>query len=181
MIGITSDLIDEVKSEFGDGSNLGITISYLEQKDKIGTAATLRKAKSRFSDTFLLIYGDNLFDFNLRELLSFHNQTGAFATAALTTVKTPSKFGVVELQGKRIASFNEKPNRADSFLVSTGVFAIDPRLFSALPEKAKSLEKEVFPELVRANKLAGCVLAGKWAPIQTESDVEEVGKGFFEK
>jgi NDP-sugar pyrophosphorylase family protein len=179
LIGVTSDILGDLKKEFGNGEALGLSISYLEQKEKIGTAATLRKAKNRFSNTFLLIYGDNLFNFDLRELLAFHRQTGAFVTAALTTVNSPSSFGVVELQGKLITSFNEKPAQAESHLVSTGVFVIDPRSFPFIPEKARSLENEVFPKLVEEGKLAGCVLSGRWAPIQSEADVDSIGEEFL--
>jgi NDP-sugar pyrophosphorylase family protein len=181
VIGTLSPTAGQVEEYFGNGSKLGLNLKYFEQKERVGTAATLRKAKNALTtDVFLLVYADNFFNFNLPELVTFHRQTGGAATMALTTVRTPTKFGVVELQGKQIVGFNEKPEKSDSYLVSTGVFVFDAsKAFSAIQEKARSLERDVFPGLIAANKLAGCVVSGKWIPIEGEKDAQAVSKEFF--
>lgn len=143
---------------------LGGRIKQFEQRRKEGTAAALRAAKKLLTATFLLVYGDNFFDLSLKELVSFHRQTGALVTAGLTTTNTPSEYGVVQLEGKFVTAFNEKPREADSHLVSAGIFVVDRKAVSLLAPEARSLEKDVFPGLVSDRKLAGCVLSGKWMP-----------------
>ncbi len=178
LLGTLSPGGKTVSDYFGSGTKTGLEIRYMEQKERVGTAATLRKAKNHLTSTFLLIYGDNYFNFDLQELVSFHKQTGAIATMALTTVRTPTKYGVVELQGRQVVGFNEKPSKSDSYLVSAGVLVFDSKIFSAIPESAKSLEKDVFPGLIATNRLSGCVVSGKWIPIEEGKDAEAVSKEF---
>ncbi|MFH0961333.1 MAG: sugar phosphate nucleotidyltransferase [archaeon] len=163
----TSSISSELKKVIGNAEGTGI--NYSEQKEKTGTAAALKKIKSKPKGVFLLIYGDNFFEFNLNDLVGFHNNSGADVTAALTTVKTPTDFGVVDLQGKFITAFNEKPKEAESHLVSTGIFVFSESIFPQISESARSLEKDVFPGLCAKRKLAGCVLSGKWLPAERQS------------
>ncbi len=140
----------------------GIDIKYVEQKDRNGTASALKKLKGKIDGDFLLIYGDNFFEFDLGEFIDFHTNTNSLGTAALTTVDKPTRFGVVGLSGRKVTSFNEKPREAESHLISVGIFAFTQEIFSKIPDSAKSLELDVFPELTREGLLSGCVLPGKW-------------------
>src|SRR5436305_1162324 len=58
-------------------------------------------------DTFLLTYGDGVADVNLRKLVEFHRAHGKVGT--VTAVQPPGRFGELELEGRRVAEFSEKP------------------------------------------------------------------------
>lgn len=155
-----TELTGKIKEILSGVSGIGIT--YVEQKERNGTASALRKLKGKIEEDFLLIYGDNFFEFDLGEFIDFHMNTNSLGTAALTTVDKPTRFGVVGLSGRKVTSFNEKPKEAESHLVSVGIFAFKREIFSKIPDSAKSLERDVFPELTREGLLSGCVLPGKW-------------------
>src|SRR5262245_50715348 len=56
---------------------------------------------------FLLTYGDGVADIDLAQLVDFHMNHGRIGT--VTAVRPPGRFGEIELNGSRVAEFNEKP------------------------------------------------------------------------
>lgn len=161
-ISTVSSLVRSLKEKFEDGGRLGLKIKYAEQREKGGTAAALRG--SAFNDTFLLVYGDNIFNFDLGELVNFHRASNSIATMALTTADRPEEYGVVELSGTRVVGFNEKPPCAESYIVSAGIFVLEPKILSYVSQGA-SLE-EVLSAIVRREKVSGYVLHGFWSSLR---------------
>src|SRR5687768_1828873 len=84
-----------IRSYFGDGSSLGINVDYSVEESPLGTAGSVRLASGLLGDTFLVISGDALCDFDLTKLLEFHRDRGGVATIALKRVENPLEFGIV--------------------------------------------------------------------------------------
>lgn len=155
--------LGEIFNRIGDGSAFGISIQYIEEREGKSvtgsdTAKTLKMLKGRIKKTFLCMYCDVLFDYNLSEALNFHLREGGVATLLLKTEQSPVKWGVASLNGNRITEFAEKPKKADSYIVFSGIFFAEPELLN-YPES--SLEYELFPLLAKKNMLAGLVCSGK--------------------
>ncbi len=153
---------DEVKDYFRDGSGLGLEIGYVEEEGLTGTARALADAEELWEETFLVVYGDNYFDFDLTDLVSFHRKSKSVGTVALTTSGSPGDYGVINLKGGKVVGFTEKPEKAESYLVSTGIFVFEAGIFDYLGESS-SLEREVLARVVKKEELAGYVMEGKWA------------------
>lgn len=163
---VTGHLGNKIKQFFGDGSKFGVKISYVEQGNlEKGTAAPLLLSK-KFTQNqpFILFYSDVLTSIDLSDMIDFHMSNSSLVTMALTSVKKPSDWGVVRLQGNRVYSFLEKPNlRKDlSHLINAGVYIINPGIYELISQDTNRLEKDVFPKLVEANKLNGYIFAGQW-------------------
>lgn len=71
---------DYIMDYFGDGSNLGVNISYYEEETPLGTAGALFKIKDKLSEDFLLINGDLIFSVDFRRMIDFHRKNSALAT-----------------------------------------------------------------------------------------------------
>ena len=169
---LVGHLGERIKYHFGDGSRLGVHIRYIEQGEGgIGTGHALWLAKNYLSETFLLFYGDVLFDMNLADFMRHHDETGSMATMALTSMKYPSEYGVAKLRGSKIVEFTEKPreNAALSRVVSAGIFTFAPAIFDYLPKRPDlALERDVFPKLAGEEKLTGYLFEGQWFDIGTQ-------------
>ncbi|MAF24980.1 hypothetical protein CL634_05330 [bacterium] len=174
----------KIKQHFGDGKKFGVKITYVEQgKSEVGTAAPLRQvAKLVAKQPFVLYYGDVLARIDLDDMVDFHLASGAVATAALTTVNKSSNWGVVRVQGSRVHSFLEKPaGRSDlSHVINAGVYIFEPSIFKYLDPDSTRLEKDVFPKLVEARKLAGYLFAGAWYDVGVPQKYEEAVKRWKE-
>src|SRR5438309_6830214 len=66
-----------IRSYFGDGESLGVTMEYSVEESPLGTAGSVRLAADKLDDTFLVISGDALCDLDLGQLVEFHRKRGA--------------------------------------------------------------------------------------------------------
>ncbi|MFN8532387.1 MAG: nucleotidyltransferase family protein [Dehalococcoidia bacterium] len=140
---------------FGDGSSLGLHISYRVEPDILGTAGGAAGFRDQIASTCLVVYGDVLSDLNVGELLARHRAASATATIALYRVPDPWTRGVVDLDPTgRVTRFREKPSREDcpsSTPVNAGIFAIEPAVFDLIPSDGPSdFGRDIFPALLAA-------------------------------
>lgn len=159
-------LSQKIKQYFGDGAKFGVKIIYLDQgKNETGTAAPLLQFKKYIGhEPFIIYYGDVLANIDFTDMIDFHLANGLPATMALTSVKNPSNWGVVRMQGNKVYSYLEKPNsRKDlSHLINTGIYIFEENIFNYFDKSTKRLEKDIIPKLVEKNRLAGYLFAGQW-------------------
>jgi NDP-sugar pyrophosphorylase family protein len=171
---------DKIKEYFGSGSSMGVDIKYVEEEKPLGTAGGLRMAKPFLDETFLMIYGDNLFNFDIEDFYKFHLENKTMATIALTTVDDPWNYGVISLKGNKIVNFSEKPkkNRAETNLISTGIYILEPEIIDMIPPGPSSIEKEAFVKLANQGNLCGYTFSGQWFDIYTPEKYEKAIKAW---
>ncbi|HLD77816.1 MAG TPA: nucleotidyltransferase family protein, partial [archaeon] len=95
-------LKERIRDHFGDGSRCGMRISYLEEREPLGTAGPIRLLKEQGllpSGPFVVSNGDELKDIDIDAMLAVHKRVGALATDALTPVSDPSLYGIARLEG----------------------------------------------------------------------------------
>ncbi len=172
---------ETIKQHFQDGSDLGLNINYLDQpKGCKGTAQALLQAKDIVgSGSFVLLYGDVLSDIDFNEFLEFHrNQRGEVCTMALTVAESVSMWGLAQLNGSRIVSFEEKPKSPRTFsrLVNAGIYAMEPEIFKYIKSDEAKLEAVVFPRLAEEGKLYGYPFKGLWLDISNSAAYKQALK-----
>lgn len=85
------------------------------------------------AEDLLVIAGDNYFEFDLAQFISAYNGENLLLAAYdLGDSGRASQFGVVSLDGDRVAEFQEKPTQPTSSLVSTGIYVFPQRVFAIL-------------------------------------------------
>ena len=161
----TGYLRHKIKEYFGDGSRLGVNISYIEEIEPLGTAGPLKLAKKYLKDSFIVSNGDELKDINIPRMFRLHKRKDALATIALTTVDDPYHYGVARLDGSRIVEFVEKPTHPPSNLINAGFYILEPEVIDMIPDGFSMLEKDVFPKLAQLGRLRGFPFAGQWFDI----------------
>jgi mannose-1-phosphate guanylyltransferase/phosphomannomutase len=159
-----------IKRFFGDGSEFGVRITYVTPLEDFGTAGAVKAAAKYLDDTFLIISGDLLTDFDLTQVISFHRAKQAMATITLTSVKDPLQFGVVITNKEgRISKFLEKPGWGEVFsdTINTGIYVLEPAVLDLIDENEnRDWSKDIFPRMLSEQApLFGCTLNGYWADI----------------
>lgn len=174
---------EKIAEQYDDGSKIDCTISYSDEPRLLGTAGGMVRARAHVEDApFLLMYGDVLVDIDLTAFTEFFLQSKALGAIALTSVSDPSIYGAVKMEGNTVVSFTEKPEAGTraSRLVSTGVFAFRPEIFSLLPavspQEPLSLEQDVFPRLIEERALVGYPFSGQWFDITDPHEYERALK-----
>ncbi len=154
---------------FGDGSKLGVKLSYCIEHQPLGTGGAVKEAAALLIKPFFLLWGDNLMDIDLTALENIHQQQQKTVTMALTPREDVENFGVAKLQGSIISTFMEKPRReeAPSNLINAGAFVIEPKCLDLLPEGASSIEHECFEQLAPQRQITAYIHQGQWFPTDT--------------
>jgi len=166
----------------------GLRVEYSldPKKMPLGTGGPIKNAEKLIgkSEIFLVLNGDILAELSYREILEKHEERGNLVTIALHEVEDPSRFGVAELAEKsRIKKFIEKPakGKAPTNLINAGVYVLSPKVFQYIPKgKAVSMEREIFPKLVKEGELYGHIFKGLWMDIGKPEEYLRANKAFLD-
>ena len=150
---------DAFLAAFPEDRCAGVRLIYAVEPSPLDTAGAIRFAavEAGIDETFLVVNGDVLTDWDLGMLTSFHRDRGAAATIALTPVEDPSAFGVVPTDAAgRVEAFIEKPppGEAPTNYINAGFYVLEPSVLDSIPaDRRVSIERETFPGLVDSGSL----------------------------
>jgi mannose-1-phosphate guanylyltransferase len=155
----------------------GMKIHFAFEPNPLGTGGAIRFGYDRLKKigksrgSVLVFNGDVFFDLSVRRFIGLHDSNRAACTVALTRVKDPSRFGLVEIDKKgAVRRFLEKPKPPFSTnLINAGAYLMEPKWIESIPTgRAVSVERESFPQsLKRGERLFGFVMSGYWNDIGT--------------
>ena len=130
-----------------DGSTFGINISYVEQPSPDGLAQAFILGEEFIGDdACAMILGDNIFygnDFNVMLENARKNAEEGFATIFGNQVRDPERFGIMELDGNKVISVEEKPKKPKSNYAITGLYFYP----KGVAKKAKEVKPSARGEL----------------------------------
>lgn len=164
-------LPDAMRDYFQDGKDFGVQMTYAVEEDQpLGTAGCVKNVSELLDETFLVISGDSITDFDLQAAIEFHKAKGAQATLVLTRMPNPLEFGVVITDSEdRIVRFLEKPSTSEVFsdTVNTGTYILEPEVLSYIPPgQAQDFSADIFPRLLAVGvPLYGYVAKGYWCDV----------------
>ena len=114
--------------------------------------------------TYMLTWGDGVSDIDLKKLLAFHRAHGKLAT--VTAVRPPARFGLLELDGDRVASFTEKPQLSEGW-INGAFFVLEPQVLDYVEGDAMMWEKAPMENLARDGQLMAYKHDGFWQCMDT--------------
>ena len=137
---------------FGDGSRLGMKITYVIEDEPLGTAGAIKNVEQHITGPFFVLNGDVLTSLDLQAMIDFHKEKGGLGVLHLITVEDPSAFGcVVHDESGRISQFVEKPPKGTEPTndVNAGTYLLDPKVLDLIPPgRNVSIERETFPKIL---------------------------------
>ncbi len=176
---------DIIKNHFKDGKDLGVNITYVQPDDDYGTAGAVAFAREFLDESFIIVSGDLVTNFNFKEIKKFHEKKKSKLTITLTPVENPLEFGVVIANEKtnRIERFLEKPSWGEVFsdTINTGIYLIEPEILDHIPYGENfDFAKDLFPKLMREDiPLWGCPIKGYWRDVGNPISYRDVYKDIF--
>jgi len=167
---------NKIREQIGDGTRLGVKVTYSEEKRLLGTARAIQNAKHLLKDKpFMVINGDVLAKINLVDLIEFHDQSKSLGTIAVSSVRNTEGFGIVFLRGGKIVKFLNQtlPEEFSTQLINAGFYIFNPQIFAHIPTKGVVHLHELFPALAQKGELAGFMFEGLWFDISTPKNYEQ--------
>ena len=164
------EYLDNYRRLFGDGSALGLAMSYAEQPSPDGLAQAFTiGAEFIGEDNVALVLGDNFFfGAHLTELLASAVERKSGATVFSYRVEDPERYGVVEFgEGGKAISLEEKPEKPKSNHAVTGLYFYDNKVVDYARDLKPSARGELeITDLNRIYMEAGDLF------------VEQMGRGY---
>ncbi|HWC32830.1 MAG TPA: sugar phosphate nucleotidyltransferase, partial [Actinomycetota bacterium] len=178
-------LASVVRTYFGDGSDLGISLAYATENEPLGTAGSVKNAEHFLDDTFLVISGDAVTDIDLRAATEFHREREAAVTVVLKRSPNPLDFGIVITdEAGRVDRFLEKPGWGEVFsdTINTGIYVLDPEVLAHIPAGEDfDFAADLFPLLLeKGMPLYGYIAEGFWTDVGNLDSYLEVHRDILD-
>jgi len=161
---------EKIKEHFGDGSDFGVELSYVNESQPLGTAGALGLME-RPKEPFLVINGDILTQVNFRALLAYHRELKAEMTVGVRHYEVPVPYGVVECEGPNVKQLTEKPKL--NFFVNAGIYLLEPVVYEHIPSGERFDMTDLIQRLLDAGRpVVSFPIVEYWLDIGRHADYE---------
>lgn len=175
-----------IQDSLRDGKKWRVKISYSYEPKLLGTAGGVREIIDKYWNSvdvsaFLVVYGDNLLNFDLNKIIEFHKLKRGMGTICLYRRQEISQSGIAVINDNdKIIKFIEKPNLKETIsnLINTGVYIFEPEILNYIPKDGVSdFGKDIFPEVIeRKGKIYGIVMDGELIAVDTPGLLQKAVK-----
>ena len=170
---------EQIERHFGDGSSLGVQITYLREDERLGTAGALSMLPERPTAPIIVTNADLLTKEDYASMVEDHQASGADVTVAVREYEMQVPFGVVRERNARIEAIDEKPKQR--FLVSAGICVLSPQTLDVVPHRTYFDMPSLFEALIARGGFARChAIDGYWLDIGRLPDYEQANTDFTE-
>lgn len=155
----------------------------VSEKNKLGSVGALGYLikKENFNEELMIIGGDNLFEFDLRDLIIYYREKKGNVVALydLKSIQKARSYGVAKVDEEmRIIGFVEKPENPPSTLVSTACYMLSSEGVRSI---ITYLDKGENPDaigffikwLIKRERVFGFVFSGRWFDIGSLESLKE--------
>src|SRR3989338_664984 len=148
-------LAGKVQKHFRDGSGFGVKIKYSVSSVSTETGKRIKKAAKLLDDTFLLMYCDNYWQLNLREMMEFYiSKNKKYMMTVYSNSLGITKNNVLVSKDGIVLKYDKE--RKDKGLngVDIGFFILKKDILKLMPSSNLSFEKMITPKLIKKRELA---------------------------
>jgi NDP-sugar pyrophosphorylase family protein len=168
-----------IMAVLGDGSGLGVRISYSPEEEPLGTAGPLALVQGldQEDQDYLVMNGDVLTDLDYRRLLEFHRQRSPLVTIACHRKTVKLELGVLAVDRGEVVGYDEKPEL--SYPVSMGIYVMSPGVLEYVDRgEYLDLPQLVLRLLDAGKKVLAYPFEGRWLDIGNRDDFERSAREF---
>ncbi|KUJ71715.1 alcohol dehydrogenase [Thiomicrospira sp. WB1] len=166
---------EKIRAYFGDGSDWGVHITYVEEPKPLGTAGALSllpEAAIQSNQPMIVMNGDLLTKIDFRSLLDFHQSHGNGITTCVREYSHQVPYGVIELEDSTISQLVEKPTYR--YFVNAGIYCLSPQMVASVPVgQFYDMPELIETEMAGGTKMGGFPLAEYWMDIGHIPDYEQ--------
>ncbi|MGI5377707.1 glucose-1-phosphate thymidylyltransferase [Streptomyces sp. CA-251387] len=185
---IVGDTAQEIMDAVGDGSKMGLRVTYIPQEEPLGLAHAVLIARDFLGDDdFVMYLGDNFILGGITGLVEEFRRERPDAQILLTRVPDPRAFGVAELDASgRVIGLEEKPIHPKSDLALVGVYLFTPAVHEAVRAIKPSWRDELeithaIEWLIRQGKsVRSTTITGYWKDTGGVEDMLEANRTVLE-
>lgn len=180
---LVSYLGEQIIKYFGDGSKYGVNIKYSKEEKPLGTGGALKLAEKYLKEEFLIIYGDSFLPINYNNLIHFyrkHNKSSLLVAYKndLNNISVPNNLMIGD--DFLVKKYEKDSRNTHLEYVESGVLITKKKLISLIPaNKPYSLEKTIFPKLIKKGDLIAYITQKRFYDIGTPDRLEAITNYFL--
>ena len=168
-----------IQDYFQNGEAFDVTIEYIEEDKKMGTAGALSLLKSRPTKPFFVMNGDLLTQINFDQLMQFHMEHDSVATMCVREFEYQIPYGVIETDGTDLVTIREKPIHRS--FVNAGIYVLNPDVLDYIPQDEFYDMPSLFEKLIEENsKTSVFPIREYWLDIGQMDDFNKANHEFKE-
>lgn len=165
----TSYKADKIKEYFGNGKKFGLNIKYSFEDELLGTSGALNNFRQEIEDDFFVIYGDNITNLNLKEMLDIHRKNDCFATIYLYKQRifnnktTPGQ--VIIDKNFKVLKIIENPDDKEKKYIESipenqkftnaGIYIFNKEILDYIPKGYSDFARDILPKVVEEKLVMG--------------------------
>jgi dTDP-glucose pyrophosphorylase len=166
-----------IEDHFGDGSQWGVDIRYLREREQLGTAGALGLLPERPTKPLLVMNGDLLTAVDFRNILRFHAEFKAVGTMCVRDNEYTIPYGVAELHDHRIVRIREKPAFRHS--INAGIYVLEPEVLDSFTAGSSVGMPDLFNMLIESGKnVVAFPIQEYWIDIGRVAELERANAEF---
>lgn len=145
---------NKIREFAGNGQKWGLSVSYAEEPEPLGTAGIFPEIQPMLNEDFLVLYADVIFSMDLQKLVDFHRTKKSAATLVVHPNDHPYDSDLVDCdENGKITHFYAKPHIPGKYyrnLVNAAVYLFSPEVISFIEKnKKQDFGKDIFPKLFK--------------------------------
>lgn len=163
-------LKEQIMEYFGDGTSKGISISYIEENEPLGTLGSLSLIDKTKYDDILVMNSDLLTNIDFEDFYNFYKQTNAIMALASIPYQVKVPYAVLETDEHKVSAFKEKPTY--TYYSNGGIYLLRSDLKASI-EKGIYFNATDMMEKVLADNAYNLIhypLLGYWLDIGNHAD-----------
>lgn len=167
-----------IENYFEDGSKFGARITYLREKERMGTAGALSLFEPKNNLPLIVMNGDVLTKVNFTEFLENHKKNSYQCSMCVRKYDLQVPFGVVQVENQVITNIEEKPTQ--SFFVSAGIYSLNPELLQLIPKSSYFDMPSLFNKIIsdKKNKAGVFPIHEYWMDVGRRDDFNQAQVDF---
>lgn len=167
----THYLPDKIKAHFGDGSDFGVSIGYVEEHSPLGTAGSLSLVEAS-DETILVVNGDIMTNVDFRTMVAYHREHAADMTVGVRQYDLKVPYGVLECNDMIVTAIQEKPTI--KLFVNAGIYLLEPHVHALIPHDKRYDMTDLMAHLIETGKkIVSFPIIEYWMDIGQISDYEK--------
>ncbi|MGI6394170.1 MAG: nucleotidyltransferase family protein [bacterium] len=170
---------EKIVEALGNGKKFGVEITYLKEKEILGTGGAIANMRPFVTEPFIVINSDTIFDFDLDEMINSHVTSGKKVTIGVIPSSPEDHRAVIKIDESstvtRMLSASFEKEIPPGNAIFTGLHIINPSLLEYIPENIfTSITGYVYKRMVeQKEQINAFFIDGKWWDIGTPDDYLE--------
>ena len=163
---------EQVEAHFGDGSKLGMQLSYNYEVSPMGTGGAIKNALAKLDDEFILLNGDSFLHAPLREMEAAFTNVDAMVSTYDNHVPTPV-IPNIKVENARVVGYEKDAGPVKGFReIDSGIYILKKSLVTHEARDTFMLA-DLWPRLIQDGRLAAFKVNERFYDIGTVERLKE--------